>query len=651
MLPRVASTTTVPPATAGSDEACSSKVRISRSRSEKDACSITWPAAAAGEQDKFHSNVPGAQGFHFGSTRDNSIAAGTRDKSNLIGCPAAISTSKIYDSSRSAPRNHDDRKGQRRVRRRRRKRTEAENDIFTSFTLNRDPENSKYLPYDEVVYPKLFNRPREAQLPPAALKNAPARQRREGDGEVAATGRAPAEGGGGSLPLAAAAELDNMWVVGFVENARRHQKDLLLKELRDFVRLPGSTVLPGAHAALATISQIEVSTSFNSSSRGSGKSNIGKRNGGGEGRARAATGGARSARGGVGDTEDDDQSSGGGTSSLTPLERLKLRELERRLSQASLGVRDEDARRHAGLAAYGAANRKLRKILRGARPPAIGPAVKSQSLEAVLQRNREEREAAVRVQRLYKHYYRRKRFDALIRQLKGVVRVQALARGVIARRFVAEWYSRRSSMVLAWQTIIRRMLSNIHTRRRLEIERRAASRIQAAARGRVAREKTKKRKASLAVLRIQCLWRGCVDRARVDRVWLGVQATRIQGLARVMVAKKIVERKRRIFNAAARSIQRCFRGTVARDAMKRLIWERGVARRVDFLRVLAAEEEWERENIEMTQRRSIRMRLEERLEEALSAEAAAHAVVLELEVNIFWRMLHAPTVMRKTDAE
>lgn len=633
MLPRVKSAITVPSATAGSDEACSSKVRISRSRSKKNAYSTRWPAATVRGHEEINSNAPGARGFHFGSASNDSRATWRREWSNDINSSAAISSGKMYDGSRSAPHNRKGLLGKQRVCWRHRKRTGAENDLFTSFTLNRDSENSKYLPYDEVVYPKLFNRPHEVQIPRAAPKNAPLGQRREGGERAVGTGWTPVEGGGGFLPSAAAAELDNMWVVGFVENARRYQKDLLLKELRDFVRLPGSTVLPGSHAALATISQMEVSTSFKSSSTGRSSGKVRNRDDGGdEGRAPSPSGGARSARGEVGDAENDDQSSGGRTSALTPWERLKLCELERRLSQASLGVRDEDVRRHAGLAAYGAANRKLRKILRGARPPAIGPEVKSKSLEAIFQRNREELEAAIRVQRLYKHYYRRKRFDALIRQLKGIVRVQAFARGMIARQFVAEWYSRRSSMVLAWQTIIRRMLSNIHLRRRLEIEGHAASTIQAAARGCSAREKTKKRKASLAVLRIQCFWRGCVDRARVDRVWLGFQATRIQGLARMLVAKRVVERKRRIFNAAARLIQRCFRGTMAREVMKRTIWERGVARRVDFLRVLAAEEEWERENIEMTQRRSRRMRLEERLGDALSAETAAHAVVLELEV-------------------
>ena len=509
---------------------------------------------------------------------------------------------------------------------RRRKRTEAENDIFTSFTLNRDPENSKYLPYDEVVYPKLFNRPREAQqlhpletVPPVPGKSDNTR----------------------GLDLVAAAELDSMWVVGFVENARRHQKDLLLRELRDFVRLPGSTVLPGAHAALATISQMEKPTSFNSSKAASSSSSL-RAPAAGTGKSNDHGRDSDHDRGGEADGGVDPcsksspaarkEAPGGGKSALTELERLRLRELEKRLSQASLGITDADVHQRAGLRAYGAANHKLRKILRGARPPALDPAVRSQGLEAVFKRNREELSAAIRVQRAYKRHYRRKRFTQLIRQLRGVVRIQALARGVLARRFVAEWYARRSVMVLAWQTVIRRMLSNIRWRRRLSKERWAASKLQAAARGRAGRERTRRLKQDLAATRIQCLWRGSVDRARVDKLWLGTLATRIQGLARVLVAKRVVGRIRRIHNAAARSIQRCFRGTVARGVMVRLIWERSMAQRLNFLRALAAEEEWERENMEIAQRRSRRKGLEEKLEAAVAVEAATHEAVFELEV-------------------
>lgn len=528
-------------------------------------------------------------------------------------------------SSRPRPKQKPKRRPQ--------QRTEAENDLFTSFTLNRDPQNSKYLPYDEVVYPKLFNRPKEARrrqplLPKTAQFPDAARPR---TGRVAAaleaitTRKAEVDEDKGALAMVAAAELDSMWVVGFVEDARRHQKDMLLRDLRDFVRLPGSTVLPGAHAALATINLMGKPTSFNSSSSDP------------KGRAVSADTHSEQDKGG---TYHSARGAGqgnkpaAGKKALTDLECLRLRELEKRLYQQSMGVKDEDVRHHAGVQAYGAANRKLRKILGGARPPAMGPAIKSEGLESVFRRNREERAAASRIQRLYKHYYRRKRFTQMILQLQGVVKIQALARGVIARRFVAEWYARRSVMVLAWQNIIRRMLSNIQWRRRLALEQRAASRIQAAERGRAGRLKSHSVKINLAVLRIQCLWRGSVDRARVDRLWLGTLATRIQGLARMMVAKRVVGRTRRICNAAARSIQRSFRGTVARKAMLQLIWARSMALRLDFLRVLAAEEEWERENMEIMQRRSRRKMLEEKLVDAIKTEAEAHAAVFELEVGV-----------------
>lgn len=560
--------------------------------------------------------------------------------------------SSMNRSNSSKPRPKQKNRPKRR-RPRQQQRTEAENDLFTSFTLNRDPQNSKYLPYDEVVYPKLFNRPKEARRPqppppllqkPAEFFLAPAatttaRSRVVGK-PTAALEPFPARRMGNAdeqkkkdLAMVAAAELDSMWVVGFVEDARRNQKDLLLRDLRDFVRLPGSTVLPGAHAALDTINLMKKPTSFNSYSSSPPSSKT---------RAKSADDRERRARNGADDDNDNSAESvsgareprpAAGKNALTDLECLRLRELEKRLSQESRGVKDEDVCHHAGVQAYGAANRKLRKILGGARPPAMGPVIKSEGLEAVFRRNREERAAASRIQALFKHYYRRKRFEQMILQLQGVVKIQALARGVIARRFVAEWYARRSVMVLAWQKIIRRMLSNIRWRRRLALEQRAASRIQAAERGRAGRRKARSIKVNLAALRIQCLWRGSVDRARVDRIWLGALATRIQGLARVLVAKRVVGRTRRICNAAARSIQRSFRGTVARKAMVRLIWARSMARRQDFLRVLAAEEEWERENIEITQRRSRRMMLEEKLGTAVEAEAAVHAVVFELEVN------------------
>lgn len=489
---------------------------------------------------------------------------------------------------------------------------ETVNELFTSFTLNRDPENSKYLSYNEVIYPKLFNRPTSWR-------------------SMAPTRGTLVNGKGGKRDshLDAAAEMDSMWMVGFIEDARRHQKDTLLKELKYFIRLPDSTVLPNSRSTLDTISLMKTPTSFNSLAT----SASGRRDNVSAGQLLPGM----SIR--VEDVDHSENgtagagSSEGGKSALTPLENLRLRELERRLSQASLGISDREERRGAGIHAYTAANHKLRKILSGARPPALGPSLKSEGLEAVLHRNREELLAAIRIQRPFKLYFRRKKFGGMIRQLRGVARVQALVRGVVARKYVTEWHSRRSSMVCMWQAFIRRALSNNRRQRYLVVENRAATRLQAVARGGAGRNKARHTRANLAALRIQCLWRGSVDRARADRMWLDTLVTRVQGLVRVMSAKRKVERKRRIYSDASRTIQCCFRGTLARGKMARMIWERSIHQRMTFIRSLASEEDKERESMAVMQRRWNMAQLNERLEEALSAESAAHALVFNLEVG------------------
>ncbi|CAM9356580.1 unnamed protein product, partial [Choristocarpus tenellus] len=403
-----------------------------------------------------------------------------------------------------------------------------------------------------------------------------------------------------------------MWMVGFVENTHRNQKGLLLHELQDFIRLPGSTVLPGSTSTLDTLCKITGGVSENGGGFDSGS---GGADGGGSSAPSAA--GSKPTR----------------TSALTDLECMRLRELERRLSLKSLGESSSNVCRRGGLRAYGMANRKLRKILRGGRPPVLRHVVKSLDLETIFQRNREERVSAVRIQQYYKRYYRRKKFLALMSQLRLVVRLQALVRGVLTRRFVAEWYTRRTMMVLGWQTLFRRVLSNVTHTHTITAEHHAATKIQAIYRRKMDSRRASHCRVALAALRIQCLWRGCVDRARVDRLWLDEKAISIQGLARILVAKRVVSHRRRIFCFAARTIQRCFRGRVARDAKNRLIWERELQTRSDFLRVLAAEEAWERENLEVLKRRVGSTQLKERLQEAKQAEVEAHYKVYKTEKN------------------
>ncbi|CAM9262424.1 unnamed protein product [Chrysoparadoxa australica] len=438
-------------------------------------------------------------------------------------------------------------RGRQKKRRRKRPQGANQNDLFSSFVLNRDPECSKYLPYNEVVYPKLFNRPREAEA---------------------------------KSPSQASAQLDEMWMVGFLEETQRTQQAIMLKELKSYIQLPGSTVLPGCDATLKRISSLRRS-----------------------------------------------ESDSDAHSSLTEMEHAKLHTLERRLQLESKGLTDFGEHRREGVRAIQQASKKLQKVLRGDRPPQPKASVRSLDIEAIFERNRIEREAAVTLQRAYLFHYRRRKFREMIYLIQKIVRIQALARGMIARRFVAEWFARRSVMILGWQTVIRGFLARVHWRDEKERQRKTAIRIQAFARGYLGRCKAQLKRVNIAALRIQCLWRGCVERVRIDRLWLDKQVTLMQLTARKVVAMRLVNKRRQQYTRAVSAIQRCVRGWIARNAKDRLMWSMEHERRVMFLWVLASEEDSTKERISTMKRRVQRLGLREKLADLLEKEKLEHESV------------------------
>jgi hypothetical protein len=78
--------------------------------------------------------------------------------------------------------------------------------VFSTFTLNKDPDCSQYMPYDDVSYPRL-------------------QQQAKGTDSMS--------------------ELESMWMVGFLHHNKKTKDEESAKELRPFLRLPGSEVLPG----------------------------------------------------------------------------------------------------------------------------------------------------------------------------------------------------------------------------------------------------------------------------------------------------------------------------------------------------------------------------------------------------------------------
>lgn len=75
-------------------------------------------------------------------------------------------------------------------------------EMFSCFELNKDPEASAYMPYDQVVYPSLLSSP--------------------------------------------PAELDTMWMAGHLDQARRTKSRQALKSLSPFLSMPEGTLLPRA---------------------------------------------------------------------------------------------------------------------------------------------------------------------------------------------------------------------------------------------------------------------------------------------------------------------------------------------------------------------------------------------------------------------
>ncbi|CAM9854453.1 unnamed protein product, partial [Phaeothamnion confervicola] len=432
------------------------------------------------------------------------------------------------------------------------------------------------------------------------------------------------------------AELDALWLVGNVEHTTRHRRRLLLRELQDFVNLPGAGVLPGSDKTLATLSQLSSSLATAPSNGSAAVTEA--LSGGLKSSSKASASVASAADVGtgtpvsLGKSRATAASSSNARSALTADEHLRLRELERRLNVRGLlrhGNPEALFRQKGGLQAYLADNRKLRRVLRGDRPPLAGAALRSLEVDTLLKLQNEQGVAALRLQHWWRRHFLQIRIRRMLATVRGLTRLQAVARGAVTRRYVAEWYVRRSVAVLKFQTLMRRGLSNRRLARRRAAEHAAAVRIQLAERRWQAKAVLLRRRRHRAALKIQRLWRGCVARAATDRQWLDGRCARIQRLVRRSAASAAVASRRAAFNAAARAVQRAFRGFVARREYARRIWEAEQTRRRQQLRVLAAEEAWARENADLLQRRLARSGLVERATTAAAAEAAAHATVAD----------------------
>ena len=98
-------------------------------------------------------------------------------------------------------------------------------DMFFRFPITSDEETAKFLPFNDVVYPKIGTPPK-------------------GVGKEKA--RAPSE---------AKAEADNMWIAGFLDHESQNKEKRMLRQLRTFMDLPHSFLGPKAGEELRKLNR------------------------------------------------------------------------------------------------------------------------------------------------------------------------------------------------------------------------------------------------------------------------------------------------------------------------------------------------------------------------------------------------------------
>ena len=218
-------------------------------------------------------------------------------------------------------------------------------------------------------------------------------------------------------------------------------------------------------------------------------------------------------------------------------------------------------------------------------------------LEKYFEVQRVEHEAARAIQKIWKRSRMAGPWRRAIFCHKMAIRIQRRFRGMLTRRYVAEWFFRRTSIVITWQAHVRRYLTNLHNRPILQREQDMAMRIQRAVRCRIARRYCANLLRHQAAVCIQALWRGLVDRLKADRMWLTKQVVCIQNAYRGRIAQKRYGRLRSLKNESALIIQKKFRHHLSVKTLGDRLFDREVGYRSLIVQMLSSEEAFYQEKL------------------------------------------------------
>lgn len=421
-------------------------------------------------------------------------------------------------------------------------------DLFTHISLTMDKETAKYMPYSGVAFPKLVD------------------AEKSGDGieenaEVASKSRA---------------ELEAMWMVGFLDHERRNEKEAALKDLSHYISLPGGQLLAGVGNQIRKIYKkgdneaADMDKRLKKMTAGQRRRILG-----------SSTVAARLADEHV--------------LRLKELERTKGGEVEATTLRAA---RKQAVRRNRScMHIYKRENKKIRKAFRdrGKRAAAAGApqaVMRSRALEDLFELERDRLEAVLKIQECWRTYRARQHWSLVVAKSRSVTKIQRCVRGMLARTLVRVWLLRRSWLVIVSQACIRGYLVRKNVRATLRAEQAAVTSVQAVVRGYLARIRADFVRSSLAARSIQRRWRGCVARVMADRMWLNQEVSKMQKIVRGYLGRLRHAAASVEMNEAACIIQRNTRSLFGKWRRNEMLWQRETERRREFIQILRSEDEY-----------------------------------------------------------
>ena len=177
-------------------------------------------------------------------------------------------------------------------------------------------------------------------------------------------------------------------------------------------------------------------------------------------------------------------------------------------------------------------------------------------------------------------------------QKDSATKIQATFRGTEARLWVAEWKEKKNFYTIRCQSHLRRRVNAHRWSMRKIIEDKCAITIQSLIRSFIVKSRLKRLAKERTASIIQGFYRGFKTRSQLFHHKLCLSAIIIQRYTRLFLSKRKFEILFKIKHTAAEIISRCWRGHEARRTRTRLLRERNLERKENFIRKLMADEKY-----------------------------------------------------------